>query len=167
MTSDAAGPQQDRTAADPDVGMIEAAYAAYARGDIGQVVARLHPQVEWIEPGEFPGGGRRTGPAAVAEYLTASLAGWAELHSSATVYRQGDTIVARHHVQGRLASGAAHEITVADVFTVRDGLVVRMQAYADPADAERAHRAHQRDAREREGRQREGREHAGPAAAGS
>jgi ketosteroid isomerase-like protein len=80
----------------------------------------------------------------VAEYLTDSRAGWAELHSSATVYRQGDTIVARHHVHGQLASGAAHEATVADVFTVRDGLVVRMQAYADPADAERAHgsRAH-------------------------
>jgi len=130
--------------ADPDVELIRAAYAAYARGDIGQVVARLHPRVEWIEPEEFPGGGRRTGPAAVAEYLAASRAGWAELHSSATVYRQGDTIVARHHVHGRLASGAAHEATVADVFTIRDGLVVRMQAYADPADADRAHadRAH-------------------------
>jgi ketosteroid isomerase-like protein len=120
---------------DPDIALIRAAYAAYARGDIDQVVAGLHPQVEWIEPEEFPGGGRRVGPASVAEYLQASWSSWAELHSSATVYRQGDTVVARHHVHGRLADGTPHEATVADVFTIRDGLVVRMQAYADPDQA--------------------------------
>jgi ketosteroid isomerase-like protein len=145
-----AGP--DAGAVDPDVEMIRAAYAAFARGDISEAVARMHPQVEWIEPEEFPGGGRRTGPAAVAEYLAASRAGWAELHSSATVYRQGDTIVARHHVHGRLASGAAHEATVADVFTVRDGLVVHMQAYADPAQADPAPAGRAPDGRAPDGR---------------
>jgi ketosteroid isomerase-like protein len=134
MTSTGPPPQ----AADPDVALIQAAYAAYARGDIEQVTAALHPQVEWIEPAEFPGGGRRVGPAAVAEYLRASRSAWAELSSSATVYRRGRDVVALHHVQGRLADGAQHEMTVADVFTVRDGQVVRMQAYADPAELDQA-----------------------------
>jgi ketosteroid isomerase-like protein len=40
-----------------------------------------------------------------------------------------------HHVSGRLIDCTAHDVTVADVFTVRDGLVVRMKAYADPAEA--------------------------------
>jgi ketosteroid isomerase-like protein len=124
--------------ADPDVALIQEAYAAYARGDIDQVVAGLHPQVVWIEPDEFPGGGRRVGPAAVADYLRASLSGWTELNSAATVYRQGGTVVALHHVSGRLADGTPHEATVADVFTVRGGQVVRMHAYADPADADTA-----------------------------
>jgi ketosteroid isomerase-like protein len=122
------------SATDPDVALIQAAYAAYARGDIEQVVAGLHPEVEWIEPAEFPGGGRRVGPAAVAEYLRASRSAWAELNSSATVYRRGCDVVALHHVHGRLADGTQHEATVADVFTVREGQVVHMQAYADPAE---------------------------------
>jgi ketosteroid isomerase-like protein len=40
----------------------------------------------------------------------------------------------RIHVSGRLVDGTEHEATVADVFTVRNGQVVRMRAYADPAE---------------------------------
>ena len=40
-----------------------------------------------------------------------------------------------HHDSGRTHDGRPHESTVADVFTVVDGQVVRMQAYADPDDA--------------------------------
>ncbi|MGK4585758.1 nuclear transport factor 2 family protein [Kitasatospora sp. HPMI-4] len=115
--------------------LVLACYAAYARGDIDTAVAPLHPDVEWIEPEEFPGGGRRTGPAAVAEYLRDSYALWSELVSEPTPYRRGEEIVIVHHFHGRLTDGTAHDVTVADVFTVRDGRVVRMHAYADPADA--------------------------------
>jgi ketosteroid isomerase-like protein len=136
MTMTEQGTEPD--VADADVALIQAAYAAYARGDIDEVVASLHPQVVWIEPDEFPGGGRRVGPPAVADYLRASRSGWAELNSAATVYRQGATVVALHHLSGRLANGTPHEATVADVFTVRGGQVVRMHAYADPAEADAA-----------------------------
>ena len=37
-------------------------------------------------------------------------------------------------VSGRLIDGSSRDATVADVFTVRDGRPVRMQAYADPAE---------------------------------
>jgi ketosteroid isomerase-like protein len=80
---------------DIDVAMVLAAHAAFAKGDIDAAVANLHPDVEWIEPDEFPNGGRHVGPAAVANYLRQSH----------------------------------------DVFTVEDGLVTHLQAYADPADA--------------------------------
>ncbi len=59
---------------------------------------------------------------------------WAELVSETSAIRRGDDIVIIHHVSGRLIDGSTHEITVADVFTVRDGLVVRMRAHADPAE---------------------------------
>jgi ketosteroid isomerase-like protein len=39
-----------------------------------------------------------------------------------------------HHVFGRVVDGSHRDVTVADVFTVRQGQVVRMQAYADPAE---------------------------------
>ena len=110
-------------------------YAAFARGAIDEAVAPLHPDVEWIEPDEFPNGGRRTGPAAVADYLSQSRAMWAELVSEATPYRRGRDIVIVHHLSGRLTDGSPRDVTVADVFTVQDGRVVRMQAYANPSEA--------------------------------
>lgn len=119
-------------ASDPDVELVLTAYADYARGDIDAAVRNLHPDVEWIEPDEFPGGGRYVGPAAVAGYLEASRARWAELHSQPTARRAGDRIVVVHRVTGRLLDGTAVDNAVADVFTVEAGLVTRMQAYADP-----------------------------------
>lgn len=121
--------------ADPDISLVLDSYRAYAAGDIDRAVAPLHPQVEWIEPEEFPGGGRLVGPAAVADYLRASRAGWSQFSSEPTAHRRGEDIVVLHHVSGTLADGTPHEFTVADVFTVRDGQVVRMQAYADPNEA--------------------------------
>ena len=121
-------------ATDADVALVLRAYEAWERGDIDEAVAALHPDVEWIEPEEFPGGGRRQGPEAVAEYLRESRAAWAELTSRRRAHRRGGDVVIVHHVRGRLADGTDHEATVADVFTVRDGQVVRMAAYADPAE---------------------------------
>jgi ketosteroid isomerase-like protein len=120
---------------DIDVAMVLAAYAAFAKGDIDAAVANLHPDVEWIEPDEFPNGGRHVGPAAVGNYLRQSRAMWSEFTSTPTAFGRGRRIVVFHHVTGMLQDGAAHENTVADVFTVEDGLVTHLQAYADPADA--------------------------------
>ena len=118
---------------DPDVRMVLGSYEAYALGDIDAAVAPLHPDVEWIEPDSFPNGGTYRGPEAVAGYLRASHAMWRELVSEPTATRRGDDIVVVHHVRGVLADGTRHELTVADVFTVMDGRVVRMRAYEDPA----------------------------------
>ena len=54
---------------DPEIAAVLTAYAAYARGDSDQAIAGLHLHVEWIEPEQFPDGGRQVGPAAVADYL--------------------------------------------------------------------------------------------------
>jgi ketosteroid isomerase-like protein len=120
---------------DPEAAAVLAAYAAFARGDIDLAVAGLHGQVEWIEPEEFPYGGRRVGPAAVADYLRRPRSMWADLVSEPAAHRRGDDIVIVHHVHGHLVDGTFRDATVADVFTFRDGMVVRMQAYADPAQA--------------------------------
>ncbi|GAA3164300.1 MULTISPECIES: nuclear transport factor 2 family protein [Streptomyces] len=125
---------------DPDVALVLGCYAAYARGDIAAAIAPLHPDVEWIEPEEFPNGGRRRGPAAVADYLRASHALWSELHSEPVPYRLGADIVIVHHAHGRLTDGTPQDLTVADVFTLRGGQVIRMRAYADPAEAVEAAR---------------------------
>jgi ketosteroid isomerase-like protein len=126
-------PTADRT--DEDVATILASYEAFAKGDIDAAVEMLDRDVVWNEPDEFPNGGPRKGRDSVAEYLRASRAMWTELESEATPYRHEDDIVIVHHVRGRMADGGMHEATVADVFTVRNGVVVRMQAFADPEAA--------------------------------
>jgi ketosteroid isomerase-like protein len=120
------------TDTDPDVELVLAAYSAFARGDIAAAISRLAPDVVWIEPDEFPNGGRHVGPQAVAAYLRASREMWAELESRPEAHRQGRRIVVKHHVSGRMIDGTRHENTVADVFTVEDGCVVEMLAFADP-----------------------------------
>jgi ketosteroid isomerase-like protein len=120
---------------DADVRLVLAGYQAYARGDIDGAVAGLAATVEWIEPDEFPGGGRYVGPDAVADYLRGSLARWDTLSSTPTAHHVAGRIVVVHHVMGRTVDGVQRENTVADVFTVRAGKVVHMQAYADPAGA--------------------------------
>lgn len=121
--------------ADADIEVVRAAYAAFARGDIDAAVAGLAEDVVWVEPDEFPDGGRHDGRAAVHSYLSKSRAMWTELQSSVDVRRHGDDVVAIHSVRGRIADGTEHTNTVADVFTFRDGVVVAMTAYANPADA--------------------------------
>ncbi len=114
----------------PDVAIVLRAYAAFEQGDIEAAVIDLHPDVVWIEPDEFPNGGERRGPDAVAEYLSLSRAGWASVTSEPTPYWNGEDIVIVHHVFGTLADGTPNDVTVADVFSLVDGKVVWMQAYA-------------------------------------
>lgn len=121
-------------ATDPDVALVLAAYAAFARGDIDAAVIDLAPDVVWIEPDEFPNGGRHVGRDAVAAYLRASRAMWAELRSQADARRHGRHVVVTHRVSGRMHDGSHHENAVADVFTIENGRVTKMVAYADPED---------------------------------
>ncbi|MFJ4188766.1 nuclear transport factor 2 family protein [Kitasatospora sp. NPDC089509] len=119
---------------DPDVALVLAAYTAYARGDIDAAVADLDPDVDWVEPEEFPNGGAHHGRDAVHKYLSAAYAMWSELVSERTAYRRGEEIVIVHHMRGVQTDGVPLELTAADVFTVREGRVVRMHAHADPAE---------------------------------
>ncbi|MHC1562758.1 nuclear transport factor 2 family protein [Actinomycetospora sp. C-140] len=111
--------------------LVLGAYAAWERGDIDAAVAAMHPEIVWIEPDEFPMGGERRGPAAVAEYLRASRESWREMRSRRRASVAGGDVVVIHHVEGTLLDGTANTVDVADVFTVRDGVVVRMAATLD------------------------------------
>jgi|SRR5947209_13735203 len=120
---------------DDDIQLVKDAYAAFARGDIDAAVAGLAEDVVWVEPDEFPNGGRHDGRAAVHEYLRRSRAMWRQLSSTVDVRRVGDRIVAIHSVSGVLADGTPHENAVGDVFVLRAGVVTAMTAYATPEQA--------------------------------
>jgi ketosteroid isomerase-like protein len=73
---------------------LRAAYAAFNRGDIDAAVQLFDPNVEWVEPAEFPGGGSYHGVEGAKRYLTQSRAGAAEVNSEPERFiPSGDRIV--------------------------------------------------------------------------
>lgn len=120
---------------DAEVDLVMGSYAAFAAGEIAAAVAPLATDCAWVEPAEFPGGGPRVGPEAVADYLRQSRAGWRELVSTPVAYRRGEAIVVVHRFRGVRVDGTPAAGAVADVFTVRAGQVVAMHATTDLADA--------------------------------
>jgi len=116
---------------------LREAYAAFNRGDMDVAVSGLDPQIEWSEPAQFPGGGAYHGREAVKGYLTQSRAAWAEVISEPEQFiAAGDRIVVFVHARVR-AKGSKdwQEVRLADVYTVRDGKIVAMRAFADRQEA--------------------------------
>lgn len=117
--------------------LLQDAYAAFNRGDIADAVKSLDPEIEWVEPPEFPGGGTYNGRSGVADYLTHSRAGWAEGSSQPEKFiPAGARIVVFVHARIRLVgSDDWREVVLADVYTFKHGTPVAMRAFAKREDA--------------------------------
>ena len=116
---------------------LRAAYAAFNRGDIDAAVKPFDPQIEWSEPVEFPGGGAYHGRDEVKSYLAQSRAPWAEGSSEPEqLIPSGNRIVVFVHARFRpKGSNEWKDVSVADVYTIRDGKIVEMRAFADRQEA--------------------------------
>jgi ketosteroid isomerase-like protein/limonene-1,2-epoxide hydrolase len=125
----------ERPHEDHEIEVVLRAYDAFARGDAAAAVADMDAEVEWIEPLSFEMGGRRVGPAAVAEYLEASRAGWKHLTSEPTPHRVGPEIAIVHKLHGILQDGTPQEAETTDVFRFREGRIARMRAYEGAEEA--------------------------------
>lgn len=116
---------------------LRAAYAAFNRGDIEAAVQFLDPEVEWIEPAEFPGGGTYHGVEAAKQYLTQSRAGAAQVISEPEQFiSAGDRIVVFVHARV-LPKGSKtwEDIRLADIYTFQNGRATKMRAFANREDA--------------------------------
>jgi uncharacterized protein len=113
------------------------AYAAFNRGDIPDAIASLDPQIEWIEPQEFPGGGTYHGRAGVMNYLTQSRAAWGEVSSEPERFIvSGDRIVVFVHARVRPKDSSEwREARLADVYTYKGGTPIAMRAFANREEA--------------------------------
>jgi hypothetical protein len=117
--------------------VLRKAYAAFNRNDIEALADALDPEIEWIEPAEFAGGGTYHGHDDVKAYLTQSRAAWVEGSSDPERFLvAGDKIVVFVHARVRAkASSMWRETSRADVFTFRNGKAVHMRAFADRREA--------------------------------
>jgi ketosteroid isomerase-like protein len=121
---------------------LRRAYAAFSRGDIQGAIDAVEPapDILWIEPEEFYAGGTYHGPEGVARYLTLSHNASEKVQSvPEEILENGNSILVLVHFQAwPKGGGQPREGHIADVYTVRDGKIVRMQAYSDSDVARRA-----------------------------
>jgi ketosteroid isomerase-like protein len=119
------------------VAELRAAYAAFNRGDIDAAVRFLDPQIEWVEPTEFPRGGTYRGVEGAKRYLRQSRAGAAEVISTPERFIwAGDRVVVFVHARVLPKnSDAWQEVRLADVYTIQGGRATKMHAFANRDDA--------------------------------
>jgi len=117
--------------------MVKAAYAALNRGDVAGFVADFDPQIERVEPADFPGGGRYLGLEAVRAHVAHHRGNWAEGGCAPQRFVvAGDKIIAFVRVRVRLTNESVwREGDVADVFAFRDGKVTQFRTFFEPQQA--------------------------------
>lgn len=124
---------------DARIAILKRAYEAFNRGDMATAVEAMDPQVEWIEPAEFPGGDQPYhGPNEVKGYLAQSRAGWIEGRSEPEQFlASGAKVAVFVHARFRSKGDADHwtDVRLADVYTFRGDVIVAMHAFADRRDA--------------------------------
>jgi hypothetical protein len=118
-----------------NVTLIEAMYAAFARGDLDGVIAAMHPDIAWHEAEHSlwhePGGYH--GPADVLSNVFGRIP---EQFADFRVVPQGfhdagDTVIVEGRYQATTPTGEKLDAQVCHVWTIRDGKVGRFDQYTD------------------------------------
>jgi ketosteroid isomerase-like protein len=126
-----------------NVEIIQSLYAAFARGDGPDVLAKMDPAIVWNEAENFPYADRNpyVGQAAVAEGIFFRLATeWDRFQTLPAEFLDADdTVVVLGRYQATYkATGAPLNAQFAHIWRLRDGKVTAFQQYTDTAQAARA-----------------------------
>jgi ketosteroid isomerase-like protein len=116
---------------DDNVETTKKGYAAFAAGDLEGALQAFDDDVEWIQPGKSTLSGTYHGKGEVVELLT-KIAGKQFGTKPNRIVADGDVVVALTDVtiEGENSTGA-------DVFTFRDGKIVKTESFGDTALTER------------------------------
>jgi ketosteroid isomerase-like protein len=118
--------------ADP-VAQIKRAYEALNRRDIDGTMAVLDEHATWVEHSELPEAGSYTGRDTIREFLEQFLDSWHEFEQHIEeVHAEHDCVLLfiRLTASGR-GSGIDVESRYAHLWTMREGIGVRVDAYYD------------------------------------
>jgi uncharacterized protein len=117
-----------------NVDLVRGGYDDFNSGNIDGVIARLHADVEWIEPGggNAPSGTFR-GPDSVANDVFAKVPeNFDEFTVEVVDARdEGDTVVITSHFKGKSKSGAELDAPAEQVWEVREGKIMRLENKPD------------------------------------
>jgi len=115
--------------------VVRAVYAAFARGDVEGILARLDSDVSWRTPGgpDLPTGGLRHGIPAVREFFPLLLNTFdlAEFQPRDFLASGDKVVVLGTSREGPKGSGRLVDFRWVHVFTFRNGRIV---AFEEPAD---------------------------------
>ncbi len=116
---------------------VAQAYAALNRNDVAAFVKDFDPQIERVEPADFPGQGTYLGLEAVKAHVSHHRGNWAEGSCAPQRFiAAGDKVVALVDVHVRLKHETEwRQGRVADVFTFRNGKVVQFRTFFDEQQA--------------------------------
>ena len=115
-------------------GIVEAAYASFAKGDVPAVMGAMDENIEWTEAEGFPLAGTYVGPQAVLEGVFMRLG---EVGDEFAVVpdqfiAEGDTVVALGTYSWKHKStGAPAKVKMVHVWTVADGKLATFQQHVD------------------------------------
>ncbi len=112
--------------------VVQGIYAAYAKRDFAGFFARLDPQVEIRQTRQLPWGGEYRGHDE-ARALFKKVAELTQTTPEPEEYvESGETVVAIGRLKGRaLQTGKPIDVRIVHAWTLRDGLVIRYDAYMD------------------------------------
>lgn len=111
--------------------LVQAAYQAFASGDLAGATRDMADDIEWIIPGDSAVSGVYRGKAEVTQFFMA-LAAKSFQSEPEYFIADGDHVVV---LTRTTADGQSSD--QADVLTVRDGKVVKFQSSGDTALAEK------------------------------
>ena len=116
---------------------LKEAYAAFNRNDFLTFGRMFDPQIEWIEPVEFQGGGSYRGREVVLAHLAEARQMWAEGNCEPqSIIAAGDRIVQFVHVHVRLKNESEwRDGQVTEVYTFRDGKILQVRIFGDRPQA--------------------------------
>ncbi len=121
-----------------NVQLVQAAYAAFGRGDIDAILGMTSNDIDWqtFGPDELPTGGLRHGKPEVAKFFQQVGAAWNfERFEPQTFIAQGDNVVSLGIYTGTAKStGRKFSSEFAHVFTIKNGVVTKYREYADTAN---------------------------------
>jgi uncharacterized protein len=112
--------------------VITGVYRAFQARDFGVVERYFHPDVEIVQTSQLPWGGRHHGHEGAITFFRTLLAHVEPDVEVERLFAAGDDVVQIGHTRGKtVATGTPFDVTEVHVWRLRDGLVVRYEAYID------------------------------------
>ena len=112
--------------------VVRAVYQAFASRDLAAIQALYHPDCEIYQSDRLPWGGAYRGHAGLHQFFSRLTSTINTRLVEEQLFEAGDRVVSIALTQGAaLATGRQFELPAVHVYTVRDGMICRYEAYVD------------------------------------
>ncbi|MHB0951547.1 MAG: nuclear transport factor 2 family protein [Allorhizobium sp.] len=112
--------------------VVRAVYRAYAGRDLAAIQALYHPDCEIYQSDLLPWGGEYRGYSGLQQFFTRLTSTIDTEIVDEQLFETGDRVVSIGRTRGKAwATGRQFELPAVHIYTVREGKIVRYEAYVD------------------------------------